>query len=293
MPLGWAPSSPSSASPRPPSPAPTAWRLDGEAYGSDVLYLTARESGFDYLRDGLIYDKGERLRGELGHAIVDEADFVLIDEARVPLVIAARDAIEDGIGAKEADRIAASLEEGEDFVLNRRISQASISLAGLAKVEASLSGLPSSSDEAEGMRALGDMDPSLARVRVALHARAILRRDADYIVKDGQVRPIDEFTGRVAEQRRWPWGVQAALEVKEGLEPSPEGRIFGSITIEHLVALYPMLSAMTATALPAAEDFHTMYGLATVLIPPHLPSIRVDRARRRVRDTARRSRRPR
>ena len=115
-----------------------------------------------------------------------------------------------------------------------------------------------------------------ARLFAALHARRLLARDVDYVVKRGEVKLVDAFTGRVAERRQWPWGIQAALEAKEALEIGPEGKIFGSIAVQHLMALFPRLAAMTATAVPAAAEFASAYGMGTVVIPPVRPSVRLD-----------------
>jgi preprotein translocase subunit SecA len=237
-----------------------------QAYASDILYLTAREAGFDYLRDGLAGDAGDVVSGEPGAAIFDEADFVLIDEARVPLVIAGGrdDGDQAGIGPLEADALAASLGEGRDYRVDTRRESVFLTLQGHARLSVILAGGGIPADE------------DLARVNAALTARCILRRDVDYVVRDGAVRPVDEFTGRRTEERRWPWGLQAALEAKEGVACGEEGRILGTITVEHLAARYPVMAAMTATAEAAAEDFSRYYGLGTVLFEPRLPSRRRD-----------------
>jgi preprotein translocase subunit SecA len=244
------------------------------AYRGDILYLSPREAGFDYLRDGLATTREEAVVGPLGAAIFDEADFVLIDEARVPLVIAGRLGDDGGPGEGQdgdggldplaADAAAASLLRGRDYEVDTRMGRVSLSLAGLSRLEGIL-GRPEAPD-----------GQGLARVHAALVARELLRRDVDYVVCRDGLRPVDELTGRRADKRRWPWGVQAALEVKEGLTPSGEGMILGSITVEQLAARYPLLSAMTATALAAAEDFALYYGLVTTVIPPRLPSRRTD-----------------
>lgn len=237
-----------------------------KAYASDILYVTVREAGFDYLRDGLAYDTRDVVTGELGAAIFDEADFILIDEARVPLVVAGDRDDEDpaGIGARDADRLAASLEAGRDYRVDGRRESAALTLEGHARLSAILAGGAIPADE------------DLARINAALTARCILRKDVDYVVRDGAVRPVDEFTGRRSEERRWPWGLQAALEAKEGVACGEEGRILGTITVEHLAARYPVIAAMTATAEAAAEDFSRYYGLGTVLFEPRLPSRRRD-----------------
>jgi preprotein translocase subunit SecA len=242
------------------------------AYRADVLYLTARELGFDYLRDGLAYEAGELLQLGFRSAIVDEADFILIDEARIPLVIAG--AAEGGIeaeraGIEAADRAARSLERDVDYRVDPEGRKVSLSLAGQAKAEALLGG--GGMHTAEGA-------PLFARLHAALHAHVLLARDVDYLVQDGGVRVVDAFTGRVAEARQWPWGVHAALEAKEGLSLGPEGRTYGSIAVQHLMGLYPRMAAMTATALPAAAELASAYGMVTVVVPPRLPSRRRDEA---------------
>jgi preprotein translocase subunit SecA len=234
------------------------------AYGADVTYLTARELGFDYLRDGLAACAEELVQRPLARAIVDEADFILIDEARIPLVIAGSGEV-DGVDPYEIDRAVLDFVAGTDFRADREGRTVALEDRGRAKAEALLGSAP------------GDLpERAMARIFASLHARALLWRDEDYIVKDGAVQLVDRLTGRVAEKRRWPWGIQAALEAKEGLRISPEGRIYGSIAIQHLMTLYPSLAAMTATAVPAAEELAQVYGLGTVVIPPHRASRRVD-----------------
>jgi preprotein translocase subunit SecA len=236
------------------------------AYSADVAYLTARELGFDYLRDGLAYDRADILQRRFSSAIVDEADFVLIDEARVPLVIAGN-AGGDGIDVRRVDALALSLERDFDYRVDPEGRRVLLTLGGQAKVEA-FAGSGAAFEE--------NLDLAKARLFAALHAHRLLARDVDYVVKDGAVRLVDAFTGRVAERRQWPWGIQAALEAKEGLEIGPEGRIYGSITVQHLMGLYPRLAAMTATAVPAAEEFDAVYGMATVVVPPARKSMRRD-----------------
>jgi preprotein translocase subunit SecA len=244
------------------------------AYRADVLYLTARELGFDYLRDGLACEPGELVQRGFNSAIVDEADFILVDEARIPLVIAgdregtigeARSEARSEVEA--ADAAARALLSGQDFCVDPEGRKVSLSLEGRERAAALLG--------SGGMHTF-EGAPLFARLHAALHARNLLERDVDYIVREGRIHMVDGFTGRVAEARRWPWGVHAALEAKEGLSLQPEGRIFGSIAVQHLMGLYPRLAAMTATALPAAAELASAYGLETVLVPPRLPSRRRD-----------------
>jgi preprotein translocase subunit SecA len=237
-----------------------------EAYAADVTYLTAREAGFDYLRDGLRTDSAAMVQRGLAAAIVDEADFLLIDEARVPLVIAG-EAESDGVDVVAVDRLVRSLREGEHVEMDREGRRVSLTLEGQRRVEQELA--MGGIHEEQGARAF-------ARVHAALHAHHLLRRDVDYVVRGGLAELVDGFTGRVADRRVWPWGIQAALEAKEGLARRPEGRAYGAITVQHLAGLYGSLAAMTATAVAAAEEMSGTYGLATVVIPTVQPMRRID-----------------
>jgi len=243
---------------------PSAERRD--AYRADVLYLTAREAGFDYLRDGMAASAADLVQGELDSAIVDEADFILIDEARIPLIIAG--AMEsDAVDVREVDRFVAGLQAGTHFTVDREGRRVSLTLEGHREIEASL-GVAGIHEEAGAHL--------FARIHAALHARSLLSRDVDYIVTSGRIEMVDSFTGRIADRRQWPWGIQAALEAREGLQVGEEGRAFGSITVQHLMGLYGKLAAMTATAAAAAEELSEAYGLSTVIIPTVKLSRRVD-----------------
>ena len=236
------------------------------AYAADVTYLTAREAGFDHLRDGLVLEPGERVQRALHFALVDEADSILIDEARVPLVIAG----ESDDAVPDAHRLAAivrALTPGIDYDTDEHGHNVGLTEAGTAKVEAALGG-----------GALHDAENVAlhAQLRHALHAEHLLRRDVDYIVRAGRVELVDESTGRVADKRHWPDGLHAAVEAKEGLRLSAEGRILGSVTLQHFLRLYPTLAGMTATAQPAADELHAFYALRTVVVPSHRPLARRD-----------------
>jgi preprotein translocase subunit SecA len=237
------------------------------AYRADVTYLTAREAGFDYLRDQLCVDARELVHREsLAMALVDEADFIMIDEARVPLIIAGAGA-GDEVDLRSVDSLARRLSPSVHYKVDREGRRISILLPGHRRVEESL-GVAGIHEE-RGAR-------SFARVHAALHAHALLRRDVDYVVRDGRIELVDELTGRIADRRQWPWGIQPALEAKEGLEVRPEGRVFASITIHHYLGRYAKLAAMTATAVPSAEEFAECYGLATVIVPTVAPVRRMD-----------------
>lgn len=236
------------------------------AYASDVTYATAKEAGFDFLRDGLCRRPGDLVHRSFSFAIVDEADSILIDEARVPLVIAGERPGSQTSLYRIAELIA-SFARGEDWETDENGRNVSLTERGVDRVEAELG--------------CGDLYGAenyllLLEINQALHARALLRRDVDYIVREGRIELVDEFTGRVMDDRRWPDGLQAALEAKEGLPIRPGGRILGAITLQHFLKHYPRLSGMTATAQPAAEELEGFYGLNVVLIPPNRSCVRED-----------------
>ena len=237
------------------------------AYRADVTYVTAREAGFDYLRDLRATDPGDIVHRPFHMALVDEADSLLIDEARVPLVIAGRAEPHDS----RAPRLAAlvgTLTAGVDFDTDEYGRSAELTEAGLARLEREL-----------GVSNLHDAGhyPLLTEINCALHARVLLRRDVDYLVRDGRIGMIDEFTGRVVPDRHWPDGLQAALEAKESIAPDADGRILGSMPLQHYLRGYPLLCGMTGTAQDAAHEIHDLYGLETVVVPTCRPMVRIDR----------------
>lgn len=236
------------------------------AYLADVTYVTAKEAGFDYLRDLLATDVNDLVHRPFHFALVDEADSLLIDEARVPLVIAGR-IKRSRSSARQMAALVAALTPGVHFDTDEYARDVAFTEAGIEDVERTLN---CGSLHDERNYAL------LTELNCALHARALLRRDVDYLVRDGRIGIIDELTGRVIPDRHWPDGLQAALEAKEGLERHADGRILGSITLQHFLEGYPRLCGMTGTAQPAAIELHEIYGLTTVVIPPHRPVIRVD-----------------
>ena len=236
------------------------------AYGSDVTYLTAKESGFDYLRDSLCYNRSETVHRDFHFAIVDEADSILIDEARVPLIIAG--ATEDTIAEPfRMAQITKRLEENTDYEFDAYQRNIHLTEEGMKRIEELL--------QCDNLHDEKNME-TLARLNCALHAEYLLYRDVDYIVRDGKIELVDEFTGRVADKRRWPDGLQAAIEAKENLMVQCKGDILNSITLQHFLQLYPKICGMTATACPAEDEFREFYGLDIVVIPPNKPSIRED-----------------
>ncbi|HEY3939627.1 MAG TPA: accessory Sec system translocase SecA2 [Bryobacteraceae bacterium] len=236
------------------------------AYRFDVTYATANEVGFDYLRDGLARSAEELVQRPFASAIIDEADSILIDEARIPLVIAGG-VPEDSAIAYRADAVVRGLRAGTHFTLDEYARNVQLSDAGIHRVERTL-GCGSLFDE-RNLRLL-------VAVQDALHAHALLRRDVDYVVKNGAVELVDEFKGRIAQNRRWPAGLQSAIEAKEGLALKTQGRILGSITVQGLARLYERICGMTGTAATQAEEFWRVYKLPVTVVPPNRPVIRRD-----------------
>ena len=236
------------------------------AYAADVTYATAKEAGFDFLRMHLCREPEALVHRSFHFALVDEADSILIDEARVPLVIAgARPTSQTSL--YRIAEVVGTLEKTADWETDDNERNAFLTERGFDRVEAAL--------DCDDLHS-ADNYLLLTEVNQALHARLLLRRDVDYIVRDERIELVDEFTGRVVNDRRWPDGLQAALEAKEGLPIQPGGQILGSITLQHFLGHYPRLSGMTATAQSAAEELEGFYGLKVVPIPPNTSCIRDD-----------------
>ncbi len=238
-----------------------------QAYRADVTYVTAKEAGFDHLRDLLAADPADVVHRPFHCAIVDEADSLMIDEARVPLVIAG--AVDHAQSrAPLLAALAASLLPGVHFDSDEYGRDIELTEAGIEHVERALA---CGSLHGAGNIAL------LTELNCALHARMLLRRDVDYIVRNGRIEIVDEFTGRVVADRHWPDGLQAALEAKEGLERRGDGRILGSITLQRFLRGYSKLCGMTGTAQSAADELKQVYGLDVAVIPTHRLVQRIDR----------------
>ena len=237
-----------------------------EAYASDVTYTTAKEAGFDFLRDRLCFEKQDLVHRPFHFAIVDEADANLIDEARVPLVIAASTTTPK-VDYSVMTEIVRGLDRESDFETDEYSRTVILTESGLDRIESELG--------CGNLHAPENL-ALLTGINLALHAEVLLKRDVDYIVRDGKVELVDEFTGRIAEKRWWPHGLQAAIEAKEELQIQPEGMIQGSITLIHLLQLYSKVCAMTATARHAAEEFKQFYDLNIVVIPPNKTCVRID-----------------
>jgi preprotein translocase subunit SecA len=236
------------------------------AYACDVTYSTANEIGFDFLRDQLALYTQDQVHRPFGVALVDEADSILIDEARIPLVIAGGELDEEPL-AHRVERVTRAFRRGLHFTVDDYERNIALTDTGIAAVEHAFR---SGNLFREKNLAL------LTAVQDSLHAHTLLRRDVDYIVKNGEIESIDEFKGRVADNRRWPAGLQAAIEAKEGLELKQQGRILGSITLQNLIAMYSRVCGMTGTAATQTKEFKEIYKLDVEVIPTNRPVIRVD-----------------
>ena len=238
------------------------------AYLCDVTYATANEVGFDYLRDGIARDVNELVQRPFAFAVIDEADSILIDEARIPLVIAGG-LPEDSALAYRIDSVACGLRPHIHYSLDEYARNVRLTDAGIERVEEAL----------ECGSLFDEQNLSiLTAVQDALHAHALLRRDVDYVVKDGAIEMVDEFKGRIAENRRWPAGLHSAVEAKERLRLKTQGRVLGSITVQSLCGMYERICGMTGTAATQADEFWKVYKLPVTVIPPNRPVIREDLA---------------
>ena len=236
------------------------------AYACDITYATANEIGFDFLRDRLALHTSELVHRPFHCAVIDEADSILIDEARIPLVIAGGSTDESAI-AVAADRVVRNFQLHVDYTVDIGAHNVALTDRGIRAVESRL-GFGNLYDE-RNLRIY-------TAVQDAMHAHALLHCDVDYVVKNGSIELVDEFKGRIAPDRRWPAGLHTAVEIKEGVAAKRQGHILGSITLHHLVHMYPQVCGMTGTAATQAIEFDRIYGLRVEVIPPNKPVIRVD-----------------
>ena len=243
-----------------------------EAYAADVTYGTNNEFGFDYLRDNMVTELEARVQRGHAFAIVDEVDNILIDEARTPLIISGQAGESQDlyqVFAKLVPRLnerAAGATDGGDYFLDVKDKAVSPTEEGVAKVERMI-----------GVENLYSGDPLMARhFESALRAHALFKRDRDYIVENGEIVIVDEFTGRKMPGRRWSEGLHQAIEAKEGLRVQRESVTMATITFQNYFRLYAKLSGMTGTAMTEAEEFSKIYKLDVTAIPTHRPMIRVD-----------------
>jgi preprotein translocase subunit SecA len=237
------------------------------AYACDITYATANEVGFDYLRDQLALCPREQVHRPFAVAVIDEADSLLIDEARIPLVIAGGKPDENPL-AYRVDGLARQFLRELHYTLDEYGRNIALTDAGIHAVESAF---------ACGNLFVEENLRLLTAVQDSLHAHALLRRGVDYLVKEGAVESVDEFKGRIVRDRRWPAGLHAAIEAKEAVAPKVQGKVLGSITLQNLIALYPRVCGMTGTAASQAEEFRAIYDLDVEVIPTNRPVIRIDR----------------
>lgn len=237
-----------------------------KAYNADITYGTNNEFGFDYLRDNMVLYREHRVQRELNYAIIDEVDSILIDEARTPLIISGQSDESTDIYYKFA-RFVPRLKPEEDFTVDEKAHTVIPTEKGIKKAEDFL-GVENLYDE-ENMELLHHFHQ-------ALKAHYLMKRDRDYVVKDGQVIIVDEFTGRLMFGRRYSEGLHQAIEAKEGVKVERESKTLAMITFQNYFRMYKKLAGMTGTAATEEEEFRKIYGLDVVVIPTNKPMIRVD-----------------
>ena len=237
-----------------------------EAYAADITYGTNNEYGFDYLRDNMVQRSEQMVQRELNYAIVDEVDSILIDEARTPLIISAPDSESTKLYQRFA-QIVPMLKDKEDYEVDEKMKAVTLTENGIAKVEARLG--------------VGNIYESgkisyVHHLEQSLKAELIFKLDRDYVVKDGQVIIVDDFTGRLMEGRRYSDGLHQAIEAKEGVEVQKESRTLATITFQNYFRMYQKLSGMTGTAMTSAEEFAKVYKLEALEIPTNKKMSRKD-----------------
>jgi len=238
------------------------------AYACDITYATANEIGFDSLRDQIALRPDEQVHRPFHAAVIDEADSILIDEARIPLILAGGEEGEEVL-ARRVDPIVRQFQPGVHFQLDEYGRNISLAEEGIRTLEQLLR--------------CGNLftESNLAlytAIHNAIHANFLLRRNVDYVVKHEAIESVDEFKGRIAPDRRWPAGLHTAIEAKERVPFRGQGRVLGSMTMQNLVGLYPKICGMTGTAATQAREFQTFYNLDVEVIPTNRPVIRTDLA---------------
>ena len=236
------------------------------AHASDITYGTNNEFGFDYLRDNMVVDPQELVQRELHYAIVDEVDSILIDEARTPLIISGQAEKSTGLYQRFA-ALVPMLKRDADYTVDEKARTVAVTEEGVEKVETLL-----------GVENLYDpVNIELTHhLQAALKAHALMKRDRDYVVKDGQVIIVDEFTGRLMFGRRYSGGLHQAIEAKERVKVEDENQTLASITFQNYFRMYEKLAGMTGTAKTEEEEFRKIYGMDVVVIPTNRPMIRID-----------------
>ena len=236
------------------------------AYNCDILYSTNNEIGFDYLRDNMVVRKEERVQRKLNFAIIDEVDSVLIDEARTPLIISGGEMKSANLYI-EADRFAKGIKEGKDFVYDEKTKSVNLTESGSEKAEKNFN-----------IKNLYDIDNSslLHYINQALRANYSMRKDVDYVVQDGEVIIVDQFTGRLMKGRAYSDGLHQAIEAKENVNINQETKTLATITFQNLFRMYNKLSGMTGTAKTEEEEFRNIYNMYVIEIPTNKEIVRID-----------------
>lgn len=237
-----------------------------EAYRADITYGTNNEYGFDYLRDNIEYSESSLRQREPNYAIVDEIDSILIDEARTPLIISAPTTDSDELYTKFAD-ISTKLEKGEHYTVDEKFKTIALTDSGITKAE-DLLGVENIYTE-KGIKYVHHLE-------TAVRATALFHKDKDYVVKEGEIVIVDEFTGRLQPGRRWSEGLHQAIEAKEHVAIQKESKTFASITFQNYFRLYKKLAGMTGTAMTSSEEFYKVYGLNVISIPTNKSVARAD-----------------
>jgi preprotein translocase subunit SecA len=237
-----------------------------DAYNCDIMYGTNNELGFDYLRDNMVSSMDRMVQRDLFYAIVDEIDSILIDEARTPLIISAP-AEESTDKYTKFAQLVVRLQENEDYNVDEKMRAATLTEEGISKMEKWLG--------IENIYTAGGIR-EVHHIEQALKAHALFKLDRDYVVKDGEVIIVDEFTGRMMHGRRYSEGLHQAIEAKEGVKVQRESETLATITFQNFFRMYHKLSGMTGTAMTEAEEFSKIYNLETVSIPTNKPMIRKD-----------------
>jgi len=234
-----------------------------EAYAADITYGTNNEFGFDYLRDNMATDSREMVQRPLHYAIVDEVDSILIDEARTPLIISAP-AEESTEKYFQFASLVDKLVKDTDYAIDEKLRTAHVTEIGIAKIERAL-----------GVTNLYERDfESIHHMEEALKAKTLYHKDKDYVVREGEVIIVDEFTGRMLPGRRYSEGLHQAIEAKEGVQIQRESRTLATISFQNYFRLYEKLAGMTGTAATSAEEFHKVYKLDVVIVPTNKPMVR-------------------
>ena len=237
-----------------------------EAYNCDILYSTNNEVGFDYLRDNMVIRKEDRVQRPLNFAIIDEVDSVLIDEARTPLIISGGEMKNANLYI-DADRFAKKIKENQDFIYDEKTKSVNLTESGVDKAEATFN-----------IKNLYEVENAtlLHFINQALRANYSMKNDVDYVVQEGEIVIVDQFTGRLMKGRAYSDGLHQAIEAKEGVQINEETKTLATITFQNLFRMYKKLSGMTGTAKTEEEEFRNIYNMYVIEIPTNKPVIRID-----------------